>query len=237
MTSAFVATLVFGAVLGAGALTFTSTAARRPASPSDRARRPWPAWGTPALGALGAFALAGPVVAPLGAGAVLARRQVRVRRAERRAADARRAALPDALELFVTCVHAGRTPVQAIDELARHAPDAVRPAFAAVVQDRHRGRTLTDAVGGLTRLLGPEAEELVATVAAADRDGLALAPALDRLATEARHARRRAGEAAARRLPVQLSFPLVACTLPSFVLLAIAPAVLGALSTLSGRAP
>ena len=79
--------------------------------------------------------------------------------------------------------------------------------------------------------------ELATAVAAAERDGLPLAPVLERLATDARADRRRAGEAAARRLPVQLSFPLVVCTLPSFVLLAIAPAVLGALSTLRGRAP
>ena len=31
--------------------------------------------------------------------------------------------------------------------------------------------------------------------------------------------------------------PLVTCVLPSFVLLALAPAVLGALSTLRGEAP
>ena len=52
-----------------------------------------------------------------------------------------------------------------------------------------------------------------------------------------RAARRRLGEAAARRLPVRLTFPLVTCTLPAFVLLAIAPAVLGALSTLRATAP
>jgi tight adherence protein C len=74
-------------------------------------------------------------------------------------------------------------------------------------------------------------------IAAADRDGLPLAPLLDRLAGDARAARRRHGEAEARRLPVRLTFPLVVCTLPSFVLLAIAPAVLGALSTLRVTGP
>ena len=74
-------------------------------------------------------------------------------------------------------------------------------------------------------------------MATADREGLPLAPVLDRLAADARSSRRRLGEAAARRLPVRLSFPLVACTLPAFVLLAIAPAVIGALSTLRGTVP
>ena len=74
-------------------------------------------------------------------------------------------------------------------------------------------------------------------MSAAVRDGLPLPPVLDRLTDEATTSRRRQGEAAARRLPVRLSFPLVVCTLPSFVLLAIAPAVLGALSTLRGTTP
>jgi hypothetical protein len=38
-------------------------------------------------------------------------------------------------------------------------------------------------------------------------------------------------------LPVRLAFPLVMCTLPSFVLIAIVPALLGAVSTLRGDVP
>ena len=110
-------------------------------------------------------------------------------------------------------------------------------AFAAVELQAHRGRSLADALGELPRILGPPGRDLASAIAGADRDGLPLGPVLDRLATEARAARRRLGEAEARRLPVRLTFPLVACTLPSFVLLAIAPAVLGALSTLRATAP
>jgi tight adherence protein C len=36
---------------------------------------------------------------------------------------------------------------------------------------------------------------------------------------------------------VKLSFPLVVCTLPSFVLLAIVPAVLGAIAALRDSVP
>ena len=49
--------------------------------------------------------------------------------------------------------------------------------------------------------------------------------------------RRRHAERHARTLPVRLAFPLVLCTLPSFVLVAIVPALLGAVSTLRGSAP
>ncbi len=155
-------------------------------------------------------------------------------RASRQAIDA---AMPDAIELMVMCLHAGLTPTQAVGELARLAPPPVRPGFAATEQRLHRGAGFADALAELTGHCGRSALPLVSALGTAVRDGLPLAPVLDRLTDEANAGRRRAGEAAARRLPVRLSFPLVVCTLPSFVLLAIAPAVLGALSTVRGSAP
>ena len=145
--------------------------------------------------------------------------------------------MPDAIELLVVSLHAGRSPAQAIVELARIAPPAVRPAFAAVEHRLHRGHGLGEALDELTARCGRCALGLVTAVGAAVRDGLPLTPVLDRLTDDAHAARRRQGEAAARRLPVRLSFPLVLCTLPSFVLVSIVPAVLGALSTLRGTAP
>ena len=62
-------------------------------------------------------------------------------------------------------------------------------------------------------------------------------PVLDRLADDIRAERRRRAERQARTLPIKLAFPLVVCTLPSFVLLAIVPALLGAVSTLRDTAP
>ncbi len=160
-------------------------------------------------------------------------------RRQRRAATQRavEAAMPDAVELFVVALHAGRSPAQAVVELARIAPAPVRPAFAAVEHRLHRGDGVGDALDELTARCGRSALGLVTAVGAAVRDGLPLTPVLDRMTDDANATRRRQGEAAARRLPVRLSFPLVACTLPSFVLLAIAPAVLGAISTLRGTAP
>jgi Flp pilus assembly protein TadB len=146
-------------------------------------------------------------------------------------------AMPSAIELLVMCIHVGLTPTQAVGELARLAPSPIRPGFQAVEQRLHRGAGLADALTALAGHCGPSALALVSALGTAVRDGLPLAPVLDRLTDEANAGRRRAGEAAARRLPVRLSFPLVVCTLPSFVLLAIAPAVLGALSTLRGSAP
>lgn len=209
-----------------------TTAAPAPARPSRRR-----VLGATAAALLATTLVLGPAVA-LAVSAVAAvvalqrRRTLHTRR--RRQLDA---AMVDAVELFVVCVHAGRSPTQAVADVGARAPPCLRAAFDSVELQLHRGRSLADALAALRSTAGPTGSELAAAVAAADRDGLPLAPILDRLAAEARAARRRAGEAAARQLPVRMTFPLVLCTLPSFVLLAIAPAVLGAVSTLRAGSP
>ena len=192
-----------------------------------------------ALGVAGVTAVAvlGPGLALVASACVVAAVIARRRSSARAARQAIEAAMPDAIELVVMCLHAGLTPTQAVGELARLAPPAVRPGFAATEQRLHRGAGFADALAEVTGHNGRSALPLVSALGTAVRDGLPLAPVLDRLTDEANAGRRRAGEAAARRLPVRLSFPLVVCTLPSFVLLAIAPAVLGALSTVRGSAP
>ena len=234
-------TLTFGAVLTLATLA-RRPPVRRPTRPTSAVAR-WtvgPRWRRRAsfvVLALLAVIIAGPLGAGILAAFVTVLPALRRHRHVQRARHEVRAAMPDAIELFVICVHAGRSPPQAIAELARSAPAVLRDAFATVELQLHRGYTLADALAALPMAVGPPGRELAAAVATADRDGLPLAPVLDRLAAEARAERRRAGEAAARRLPVRLSFPLVVCTLPSFVLLAIAPAVLGALSTLRAHTP
>ena len=214
----------------------TTAAGDKRAATRPRRRRPFAV--AVALAVAGTVAL---VVSPAvtvvlaGVGGLAVNRHRR--RQRQRARTAVEVTFPDAVELLVLCLHAGRSPVQAVIELAERAPPVVRPGFAAVVAQLHRGAALADALAALPATLGPCTREVAMAVAAADREGLALGPVLDRLAADARTARRRQGDAAARRLPVRLSFPLVACTLPAFILLALAPAVLGALSTLRGTAP
>ena len=145
--------------------------------------------------------------------------------------------LPDLVELIVIAVRAGATPTAA---LAVAAPNAPRPLAAVLADVEHRlrrGQRLADALLAFTESLGHDANSFVDALATADRYGLPLGPVLDRLADDIRDDRRRQAERHARTLPVRLSFPLVVCTLPSFVLLAIVPAVLGAVSTLRGTAP
>ena len=123
--------------------------------------------------------------------------------------------MPDAVELLVLCVHAGRSPHQAIAELAARAPPAVRRAFAAVELQLHRGRSLADALGELPRLLGSaRARRRRGDRHRRPRRAAARRRCSTGWPTEARAARRRLGEAEARRLPVRLTFPLVTLHAP-----------------------
>ncbi len=174
--------------------------------------------GVPLAGALGIGFFAWPRVA----GAI----------ARRRKQTALDAALPDAIEMLILIINAGMTPHQAVSMLTERAPRAVRAAFVEVDRRRSRGASLADALGALPELAGPGANIVADTLAIAERYGTPIAGALEQLSMDVRERRVRQAEADARKLPVRMSFPLVVCTLPSFVLIAIVPAVLGALSSL-----
>jgi tight adherence protein C len=160
-----------------------------------------------------------------------------VSRSQRRRADRAIEALPDTIELVVLAIRSGLTPATAFEVLADQVPEPLAESFADVAHGLHRGQRLADALEALPQRLGPAAARFSDALATADRYGLPIEPVLDRLAIEVRAERRRTADRHARTLPVKLSFPLVACTLPSFVLLAIVPAVMGALSTLRGTLP
>ncbi len=142
-------------------------------------------------------------------------------------------ALPDAIDLFVLAVRAGHLPAAAVDIVLPHLAPVLQPAFAEVAAAVRSGTRFADALAVLPLRLGPQAAPLADSLIAADRYGLPLAPVLDRLADEARQHRRRLADASARQLPVRLSLPLVLCTLPSFVLLAVVPLLLAAFSSLN----
>jgi tight adherence protein C len=208
-----------------------AAAARRATSHGARLRRA----GTVAVG-VASVVLAGPLLVFVLAAVVALTRAARPVRAARRGRNAVATALPESIDLLVHAIRAGLTPHEAVMLLAEIASPPIRPGFSAVVHCLQRGQPLPDALRALPELLGPPAGGVADVLAAGVRSGLPLAPVLDQLSGEARDARRRRAEVDARRLPVRLSFPLVTCTLPSFVLLAVAPAVIAALSSLGGTA-
>ena len=141
--------------------------------------------------------------------------------------------LPEAVALAAGAVAAGATVAGAVEALAQWAPEPHRRASAEAVRRWSAGTSLAEALAVVPEVAGDAVRPLVAVLSAGLDDGLALLPALDALALDARRERRRRAEVAARRLSVQLALPLVGCTLPSFVLLGVVPLLLAGAQGLS----
>lgn len=141
------------------------------------------------------------------------------------------------IELFVVAVRGGMLPVQAIRHLHDFVPVSLAPAVGEVIARLDGGSRFAEALDALTGDVGPAVQPFVEALRLAELHGLPMAPVLERLSAEARQQRRTEADAAARQLPVRLSLPLVTCSLSSFVVLAIVPLLLGALSSLDQATP
>ena len=142
------------------------------------------------------------------------------------------ASLPDATDLLLVAIHAGLTPELALRRLLTYLDGPLREAVEQVFERLEKGERFGDALDALIHTLGEPARPLVAALTGSERYGLPLGPALDVVATISRDQRRRAAETTARKLPVRLSFPLVLCILPAFIVLTVVPAIFGALRAL-----
>jgi len=185
--------------------------------------------------AVAAALLLGLQVALVGAGAAaVAGRWRRLRRNRASAPAHLERDLPDLVDLLSLAVGAGLSVPAALPAVAPLAPDPLRPGLLAAADELAAGRASDEVVAGLGQRWGPPARPLVHALADHLRYGTPVLPALERVAAEARTARRRAAETRARRLPVLLLFPLVLCTLPAFGLLTVAPLVAGTFDSLRG---
>lgn len=157
---------------------------------------------------------------------------LRVRRVQRQRQVAIDASLPEVVDLLVLATGAGLGIRQALAAVAVRADGPLAPVLARAVAETERGRRLADALEDVPQRAGEVTRPLVGALLASERYGAPVGPALERLADEVRADTRRRAEAAARRVPVKLLFPLVTCILPAFGLLTVAPLIAGALRSL-----
>ncbi len=188
---------------------------------------------------LGTALLAGcallPVFPPAALGAMVVGYQLpslRAARAEKRRLAALAADLPDVVDLLVLAVGAGLTVHLAVAAVAKRGSGPLAAELQRVTADVALGRRLADALDDVPGRAGEAIRPLCSSLASAERYGAPLVSSLERLATEVRRDRRRRAEESARKLPIKLLFPLVACTLPAFALLTVAPLIAGALRSL-----
>lgn len=142
------------------------------------------------------------------------------------------ASLPDVTDLILAAMQAGCTPVHALYFLARSAPMNVRGAFAEAATAIEDGERFASVIGQLPQRLGNGYRPLCDILSAGDRLGIPIEILMTQVSSDSHLTRRLLAEADARRLPVRLSWPLVCCTLPSFVVLVMVPVIAGTLSQL-----
>lgn len=148
------------------------------------------------------------------------------RTAARHGAD-REDALALLVELLAVGVRSGSAAVETIRLLAAVGPPVLRTSLTRVCEVVDRGERLDTALAELGT--DRRSRRLATLLVDCSRDGSPLAPALDHLADDLRSEARRLHHTAIGELPVRLTPPLVLCTLPAVVLIAIAPVAVAAL--------
>ena len=142
------------------------------------------------------------------------------------------AALIAIIDVFAVSVRAGLTLAQAFDRMSALAPVSIKLHCEAVTRSLHHGVALHEAVSPLREGLGGRGSVFIDMILSADRDGLPLVALVDRLSDEARRQRQRDTDVRIRQVPTRLTFPLVFCILPSFIVLTMFPIVSSSVSSL-----
>lgn len=163
------------------------------------------------------------------------------RRATRELAHARATGLPTIVMLLSLAASAGHSPRAAIGFVARMvhvggAVGVVAQDFAGVHARLELGASLESAVlgEGSAAVLPGEIVRVLDLLRRAETDGGSLQLQFEFLLRDLRRQRANALDEVAQRLTVWMLFPLVLCILPAFVLLAVAPLLVEALSGLGG---
>lgn len=152
----------------------------------------------------------------------------------RRATRCRRrlaAELPVVTDLLSVAVGAGANPTHAVALAAHWSPRRAARVLRRVVDAQARGADLTEALRVATAGV-PDWAPIVDALLASERLGAPIGPSLARVADQQRAELRRRAEAHARRVPVQLLFPLVFLVLPAFGLLTVVPVLVSGLTSL-----
>lgn len=143
-----------------------------------------------------------------------------------------RTELPEVVDFLLAALRAGLSVRAAVAATAVWLTGPIPEAFAQIGRRVELGAPLADELDQLPLRLGEVARPVGRVLVAAVRYGTPVIPALERVADAARLDRRRHIETEARRVPVKLLFPLVACVLPAFALLTVVPVLVGHLLSL-----
>lgn len=138
-----------------------------------------------------------------------------------------RRALPDALDLLSITVEAGLGFDSAVSRVARQAGGPLGEELHRMLQEMQIGRPRADALRDLgDRSTLPELKSFVLAMVQADIFGISIGKVLHVQAAELRMRRRQTAEEKAQKIPVKITFPLIACIFPALFVVILGPAVL-----------
>ncbi len=141
--------------------------------------------------------------------------------------------LEEVVDLMAVCSRAGLNLPLALARVAERIPGVMGEELRRTVLEIQLGRPRDRALAEMAERNGlEELRLLVATLTNAERRGTAMADSLDSLSRELWQRRRSRVEEQARQAPVKLLFPLVLLILPAFVLITVAPLLIGAFRAL-----
>ncbi len=139
-------------------------------------------------------------------------------------------ALPDTLDLMVTCLEAGlgvNATIARIGEERASLDDPLGAEFARLSIELRSGRSREDCLRGLGDRNGVEdLKALAGLIIQSDRLGASMAQTLRAHADLLRTKRRQRAEEAARKLPIKMLFPLAVFILPALFIVVGGPAIL-----------
>ncbi len=152
---------------------------------------------------------------------VVLRRRVKTRQKQIRLA------LPDALDLLVTCVEAGVGVDSAFALVAEKSEGPLAETLALYLRQVGFGQPRREALTHVANRTGlPDLIELAAAVSQAEDLGTSLGDVLRVQAEELRLKRRQRAQEAAQRAPVLMTIPLALCFLPAMGAVVIVPSIL-----------
>jgi tight adherence protein C len=148
------------------------------------------------------------------------------RRANKRKTQIERA-LPDAIDLLLTCVEAGLGVDAAFALLAQRTRGPLTVLLTEYLKQVGLGRSRREALEDIARQSGaPGLNRLATVVAQATAVGATMGDVLRLQAEELRAARRLKAQEAASRAPIWMTIPLALCFMPAMVAVIVVPSIL-----------
>jgi len=133
-------------------------------------------------------------------------------------------ALPDALDLLTICVEAGLGFDAALAQVARNTKGPLAAEFTRELQEMQFGKSRAEAIRAMSeRCPVPELRSFASALVQSTELGIPVGDILREQAKEMRVRRRQRAEAAAQKVPVKITVPLIVCLFPALLVAIMGP--------------